>query len=116
MSENIDVRQFESRLLRLREEILSLQEERNASSAAVELDQSRTGRLSRMDAMQQQAMAQDVQRRAGLALRRIDAALRRCEDGSYGKCLECGEVINPRRLELDPAATLCITCAQACDG
>ncbi|MEO5344173.1 MAG: TraR/DksA C4-type zinc finger protein [Gammaproteobacteria bacterium SHHR-1] len=40
------------------------------------------------------------------------AALRRCEDGSYGDCLDCEEPIDPRRLGLDPAIALCIGCAE----
>ena len=42
----------------------------------------------------------------------IDEALMRIEQGNYGDCLECGEPINPRRLEADPAARLCIDCAE----
>lgn len=44
-------------------------------------------------------------------LAEIDAALARVADGSYGRCLECGEPINPERLEVLPFATLCISCA-----
>jgi DnaK suppressor protein len=69
-----------------------------------------------MDAMQQQAMARNSQARAVLELRRIDAALRRCDDGSYGECVACGEPIDPRRLALDPAMALCIRCAERREG
>ncbi len=41
----------------------------------------------------------------------IDVALKRVEDGTYGRCASCGEPINPERLEILPSATLCITCA-----
>lgn len=116
MSDAPDIEHFRTRLLQARKEILSLQDTRDASTATVELDQSSVGRLSRMDAMQQQAMAQSHQRRAELALQRIEAALRRCADGSYGYCLDCDKFIDPRRLELDPATTLCVTCAQAREG
>lgn len=111
MTNTPDIEHYRAKLLKAREEILNLEETRNASSSTVELDQSSVGRLSRMDAMQQQAMAKSNQQRAQLALTRIDAALCRCDDGSYGDCLGCGEPIDPRRLELDPAATLCIDCA-----
>jgi DnaK suppressor protein len=116
MSERTDIEHFRTLLLRAREELLALRDTRQAATATVELDQASVGRLSRMDALQQQAMAQDGRQRAELALRRIEAALRRCDDGSYGECLDCGEWIDPRRLELDPAATLCIRCAEARDG
>ncbi len=116
MTETPDIEHFRAKLLKAREEIVGLSETRDASTATVVLDQSSVGRLSRMDALQQQAMAQSTRQRAELALRRIEAALRRCDDGSYGYCPECDEPINPRRLELDPAAPLCIACAEARDG
>jgi len=110
-----DIDHFRAKLLQLRADLLGLAEERNAAMATVVLDQTSVGRLSRMDAMQQQAMAQGTHQRAEHSLRRIEAALRRCDDGSYGECQDCGEQINPRRLELDPAALLCIACADARD-
>ena len=39
---------------------------------------------------------------------KIDAALKRIEDGSYGYCEETGEPIGLKRLEARPVATLCI--------
>ena len=90
---------------------------RNASGATaddrrpVELDQSSVGRLSRMDAMQVQAMAQASERRRGDEIRRIEAALQRIAEDEYGWCLRCGDEIALPRLEADPTATLCIDCA-----
>lgn len=81
------------------------------SRAPVELDQASVGRLSRMDALQQQAMAQAQSRRRKNALARIRAALERARRGEYGDCIGCGEEIEARRLELDPAAPLCLACA-----
>ena len=100
-----------NRLLELRKELLSLAESGDESAAVVELDQSKVGRLSRMDAMQAQAMAQASAERREQMLRRIDAALKRIDDDDYGVCLECNEPINPKRLEFDPTVTLCIECA-----
>lgn len=77
----------------------------------VELDQQSVGRLSRMDAMQQQEMAQAEARRRTSDIARIEMALKRIEQGEYGWCAECGEPIAFRRLEIDPAAALCIGCA-----
>ncbi len=111
-----DIAHFRARLLQMREELAALNDTRDASSATVVLDQSSVGRLSRMDALQQQAMAQNTRERTELTQRRIDAALRRCDDGSYGYCTACDEPIDPRRLEFDPTATLCITCAAARDN
>ena len=83
------------------------------SAHPVALDQSRVGRLSRMDAMQMQQMAAASDRRKVQRLQRIEAALARIEAGEFGLCLACEEPIAPRRLASDPAATLCIACATA---
>lgn len=77
----------------------------------VELDQQSVGRLSRMDAMQVQAMSNAQSRRRATELRRIQAALKRWKDGEYGYCAECGDEIAEKRLDLDPATPLCIDCA-----
>ena len=77
----------------------------------VELDQQSVGRLSRMDAMQQQAMADAEARRRKSDIARIDAALKRIEEDEFGWCLTCGEEIAAKRLEVDPMAAQCISCA-----
>ena len=82
-----------------------------ASAKIVELDQSRVGRLSRMDALQGQAMSQETNRRRQTQLKNIGAALNRIEQNDYGYCLECGEEIADGRLKFDPATPLCINCA-----
>ena len=112
MSDTLDIAHFRDRLLQLRQDILALQQTRDDASQTVMLDQSSVGRLSRMDALQQQAMAQASQRNAQQMLRKISAALQRCDDGSYGYCRECDEPIAVNRLEIDPACVLCIDCAQ----
>ena len=82
------------------------------SGLSVELDQSKVGRLSRMDAMQMQQMDLELKRRQQIELLALGHALKRVDDEEYGECMECGEEINPKRLEIDLVATLCITCAQ----
>ena len=77
----------------------------------VELDQQSVGRLARMDALQNQAMAQAGGRRRDLMAKRIAAALQRLDEGSYGECLDCGEEIADARLAQDPTVPLCISCA-----
>ena len=79
--------------------------------AVVVLDQQSVGRLSRMDALQQQAMAQATFRRRQQEKTRLKAALARIEEGEYGHCLDCGEDIAENRLELDPATPKCFSCA-----
>lgn len=90
--------------------------ESSDASAPVELDQTRQGRLSRMDAMQQQAMAQAAALSVQARLAAIEAALRRIDDGSYGECPECGEAISAARLEARPEARLCIDCESAAEA
>lgn len=63
----LDIEHFRNQLLAARKAILDVADARNASTATVMLDQSSVGRLSRMDALQQQAMAQNNHQRAGSA-------------------------------------------------
>ncbi|SHG59014.1 transcriptional regulator, TraR/DksA family [Cognatiyoonia sediminum] len=76
----------------------------------VELDQQAVGRLSRMDALQYQAMAQAQARRRAAERQKIHAALKRIDEGEYGYCTDCGEDIEPKRLSADPATALCLDC------
>ena len=99
------------RLLKLRDELRAVAETAEESAAVVELDQTKVGRLSRMDAMQAQAMAKASAARREATLRQIEAALKRIDDGEYGICQECDDKINPKRLEFDPTVLLCIDCA-----
>jgi len=45
-------------------------------------------------------------------LDKIEKALRKIEDGSFGTCEECGEEISVKRLEARPETTLCIRCKE----
>lgn len=100
-------------LLTLKQTLLKAQETGDEAEQTVELDQTRVGRLSRMDAMQAQAMSKETGRRRRQKLLQIEAALRRIEEDDYGYCQECGEDIAPARLEVDPTVLLCISCASA---
>jgi DnaK suppressor protein len=82
-----------------------------ASRGTVTLDQQSVGRLSRMDALQQQAMAKATHARRQAQIVRAKAALLRIENGEFGFCLECGEDIARKRLDHDPSLAQCITCA-----
>jgi len=107
----LDGKQTREILISRREELESLSEGTAEARETVKLDQQSVGRLSRMDAMQQQAMAQAGERARARDLQRIEAALRRIEEGEYGFCAECGGEIAEKRLEIDPMASLCIACA-----
>lgn len=99
-------------LLAKLEELRQLDETSAGDSATVELDQQKVGRLSRMDALQAQEMALATKRRREIEHGRIDAALKRLDDGSYGDCLACDGEIGAKRLALDPATPTCIDCAR----
>ncbi len=111
MSE-VDISSLRKKLLDLRAELQVLAQTANASAQVVELDPARVGRLSRMDAMQAQAMSQATGRRRELMLKKITAALARMDKDDYGLCRSCDEPINPKRLEYDPTAMLCVSCAE----
>lgn len=46
------------------------------------------------------------------ALKRVHSAMKRVDDGTYGKCANCGEMIDTDRLGVDPTAELCMSCAK----
>lgn len=99
-------------LLLARLEALRRENELAAGSIdPVVLDQESVGRLSRIDAMQMQAMAMASQRRRVAERAQIDAALRRIEEGEYGWCIGCGDDIAEARLRHNPAVAKCIDCA-----
>ena len=100
-----------ARLDALKVELLELSQAADEDRKPVELDQQSVGRLSRMDSLQVQAMAKAADARRAQELRRIDVAIQRLDDGDYGYCVECGEAIEAKRLEVDPAAPRCAQCA-----
>lgn len=106
-----ELQELKQKLVELQSGLEARLKDDEESSGVVELDQSRVGRLSRMDAMQAQEMALEAARRNRRQLARVQRALQRIESGDYGHCLECGEDVDPRRLAIDPAATHCIDCA-----
>lgn len=99
------------RLLDLKAELIDLSQSADEDRKPVELDQQSVGRLSRMDSMQVQAMAKAADARRAHEIRRVDAALQRLDDEEYGWCVACGEEIEAKRLEVDPAAPRCAGCA-----
>jgi DnaK suppressor protein len=101
---------FRQTLKTLRDDIEQLVNDSKDAAGTVALDQSKVGRLSRMDALQAQQMAQETARRRQLQVQKIDSALRRIETGDYSYCLICGEEIVLARLNFDPACTRCIGC------
>ena len=103
--------QIKTRLLKLEQELKELNDLSKQARQTVTLDQQSVGRLSRMDAMQQQAMANATKQRRQTDLKKIKQALERLENDDYGYCENCGEEIAPKRLEIDPLVTRCTQCA-----
>lgn len=108
---SVDHKKARAALVARQKELGALSDISAESRETVTLDQQSVGRLSRMDAMQQQAMAQATDRQRAAELVRIEIALRRIDSGDYGYCDECGQEIAEKRLEIDPSATLCVRCA-----
>lgn len=84
-------------------------------SGTVELDGS-MGRLSRMDALQQQEMALAQSRQAERRLKMVLGALRRVTTDDYGWCPDCGEPIGYKRLSARPEAPFCLGCTASRGG
>jgi len=110
---DLDPAAIRERLEREREELLAASESSADERRPVTLDQQSVGRLSRMDALQVQAMAHAVEARRKGRLQRIERALRRLEAGDYGTCLACGEEIPMKRLAVDMTLAYCVDCAQS---
>ncbi|WP_347258349.1 TraR/DksA C4-type zinc finger protein [Methylocaldum sp.] len=88
----------------------ALETAKATDTGTVKLDQTRVGRLSRMDALQQQAMAQGLRERLLRNRRRLEAALDRVRGGKFGLCCRCGDELDLERLEADPAVPFCADC------
>ena len=86
------------------------------SAAPVVLDQSSVGRLSRMDAMQQQAMAKATRQKTRLRLTQCKVALSAFDRDEYGVCRKCEEPIGYRRLSAKPEAPFCLECQRGADA
>ena len=96
-----------------RDELEALLKNGAAAAEPVTLDQQSVGRVSRIDAIQQQQIARASQQQAAQTLGRVDLALKRIADGEYGYCLRCGEPVGYARLGAQPFATLCLDCQEA---
>jgi DnaK suppressor protein len=98
--------QLEGQLARLKRSI----EASEAALEPVELDQSRVGRLSRMDELQNQSLTRNLHEREEIRLTMVRNALARIEEGSYGLCAACESEIPYARLLVFPEAVECGSC------
>ena len=112
----IDVDLAQQRLNDRRNELEELSRISREARNTVELDQQSVGRLSRMDAMQQQELVKANRRQHELRLKQVVAALQRIEDGGFGECRRCEEPIAASRIEARPEAPFCLDCQEEIDA
>jgi len=112
----LNIEHFRELLTRRHAELIELSARSVEEASTVEADQQRLGRLSRADALQNQALSQETLRLRHEELARVSGALARIEEGEYGYCLRCGKSVAQGRLEVDPSATLCIDCANRAES
>lgn len=84
----------------------------DAALEPVKLDQTAVGRLSRIDSLQNQGLTRNLREREQVKLARIQQALQRLADGSYGLCVSCGGEIDFNRLYVMPEAPACASCGE----
>jgi DnaK suppressor protein len=106
-----DIAALGDRLEALRDELDALLASTAERARPVDLDQP-IGRVSRVDALQQQSMLVANRAAASQRRQRVEAALRRIAQDEYGDCVRCGEPIDPRRLDAHPEAPLCVACQE----
>ena len=97
---------LESMLLEIGEYLSKTEE----SAAAVEPDKG-LGRLSRMEAMQDQQMVLELRRRKKRQLLEVKNAISRIEQNLFGKCVFCGKKFSSDRLDVFPEVQTCVNCA-----
>ena len=98
--------ELEAQLVRLMRSI----EASESALEPVELDQSRVGRLSRMDELQNQSLTRNLHEREEIRLTLVRNALARLEEGTYGLCAACESEIPYERLLVFPEAVECGGC------
>jgi len=82
----------------------------NGNGAPPEIDQSSVGRLSRIEALQNQGMTRSLQERERTQFDEVLQALSRLDAGTYGVCTDCRTSISPERLQVFPETRTCGEC------
>lgn len=116
MSDELDLLAAQERLQIELAEVIAALTDAGPAAGTVMLDQSAMGRVSRGDALQQQAIAKDRQQRLDLRRRKLEAAINRVTAGQYGLCCQCEATLDPARLDSDPAAVFCMDCLEERQG
>lgn len=110
-----ETRELEADLEALRAELRAFLDASADASRPVSVDEP-IGRLSRMDALQQQGMARANRTAAEQRLQRAEGALRRIAQDDYGTCLRCEEPVGFARLKVQPDAPFCLACQGRREG
>jgi DnaK suppressor protein len=105
------VGQLRAKLLAIVSEAEAMLESSADGAKPIDLDLP-IGRLSRMDAIQQQQMTKANREQQRQRLVAVGLALKRMDDGSYGVCRRCEEPIPFARLEARPESPLCVDCLE----
>ncbi len=105
-----ELEKIRSIIVQRSQELESELQKENLDTAPISPDVS-IGRLSRLDSMQMQQMALEQERRKKAELNKLNEAMGRLNNGTYGNCMLCRQAIGFPRLEAQPSAILCIQCA-----
>ncbi len=108
------VAELKQRLVVLRDEMQQLLDATREGTRPVALDEP-IGRLTRMDAMQQQSMSAANRRSYDLRLQLVNQALTAVERDEYGICRRCDDLIGYKRLTARPESTFCLKCQDEID-
>lgn len=106
--------ELEARLSALREELKALLASTREGTRPVALDEP-IGRLTRMDAIQQQSMSAANRRQTDLRLRQVVQAIGMTQRGEYGQCRRCEDSIGYARLSARPESPYCLDCQDEID-
>lgn len=109
-----EIAELQAALVELRTGLTELLHVMHEGTKPVGLDQP-IGRLTRMDAMQQQSMTSAGRRDADIRLKQVEQALVAVERGLYGLCRRCDEPIGYKRLSARPESPYCLGCQEAID-
>jgi DnaK suppressor protein len=103
---------FRRRLLAMSAQVEALLTQTEADTRPVDLELP-IGRLTRIDAIQMQAMAQQNRRQVEARGQQVAAALNAFGAGTYGLCRHCKGPISLRRLEVLPETPFCLDCQES---
>lgn len=100
---------FHQRLLNAKSDTEAILDQTVGDSKPVDMELP-IGRLTRIDAIQMQAMAQMNRHQLEIRLKQIDASLQAFAQGTYGICRHCKGPVHLGRLEVLPETPFCVDC------